>query len=139
MMDEAEKKKLRKRAHVKALARLAHIHSFEYVLHTFQAKAEVPSLTPSGVVAYAHSRLREAFPHEFHDLYNEEKIALGLPRRERDFKALAKEIVRLSDDATGMNRKQIARRLGVSYQYVNKKLRAQKKLEEEGTDEREEA
>lgn len=119
-----------KAAHRKADYRLAKTYVFEYKIFRVDVQTEQPELEDPEIGRHARMRLREIYPHTFIIFYNEEKKKLGLPEN-RDFKALAIEIVELYNNGTGLTMRQIAAELGVSYSTVQRKIRKARRKDAE--------
>jgi hypothetical protein len=128
--EDPENKTKRKLAHVAALERLADRYPFEYAALQVVVETEQPRIAPSVVKRKAKARLRLLFPHSFHILYNEEKVKLGLPARERDYVAVRDEIISLYDDGKGLSRLAIAAELDIDHSWVTRVIRQEKAIEE---------
>lgn len=118
-----------KSAHKRAEAALTRKFEEEYRYYIDEVRAITPELSSEDAVDIARSILRRVFREEFEELYLAEKRADGIAPTPADEEAkrvreenIAK-VIELYDFGGGLSMAEIARRLGLSYHFVNSAIR----------------
>jgi hypothetical protein len=126
MEDEPDEGNLRRRAYRAALIRLAKAWPQPYKEFWRGVKLRDPSFSSGKTTSTARRLLREAFAHRFDQVYEEEKVRLGLlpsVSHCRDWDAAAEEVVRLYQNGNGLTVKEIRDKLQVGSDFVSESLK----------------
>lgn len=124
-MAEETNKDLRRKAYRAALVRLARAWPESYNEFRLGVARRSPEFSSWQTTSAAQRLLRDAFPHRFKEVYEREKLKLGVtPKaRKRDWNAVAAKVVELYDNGNGMSLKQIRDNLKVGSDFASQAIK----------------